>query len=75
MKTAEKNGLRREYRRVDLDKGVRGKFYARYEKGAHLVLLSSDVAAVFPNDEAVNTALRSLIRVAKKTVARTVKTS
>jgi hypothetical protein len=33
---------------------------------AHAVLLSPDVAKVFPTDEAVNEALRSLIDLARK---------
>jgi len=35
-----------------------------------LVLLAPDVAEVFPNDEAVNEALRLLIRIAKTQAAR-----
>jgi hypothetical protein len=62
--TAE-TGLRPEYRREDLGKGVRGKYHAAYTKGTNLVLLSPDVAAAFPTAEAVNEALRSLIKVAQ----------
>ena len=58
-------GLRPEYRREDLGKGVRGKYYKAYTKGTNLVLLSPDVAAAFPTSEAVNEALRSLIKVAQ----------
>jgi hypothetical protein len=61
---AEKE-LRPEYRREDLGKGVRGKYYKAYTKGTNLVLLSPDVAAAFPTAEAVNEALRSLIKVAQ----------
>lgn len=57
--------LRPEYRREDLGKGVRGKYYKAYTKGTNLVLLSPDVAAAFPTAEAVNEALRSLIKVAQ----------
>ena len=57
--------LRPEYRREDLGKGVRGKYYRSYTKGTNLVLLSPDVAAAFPTAESVNEALRSLIKVAK----------
>ena len=62
--SAEK-GLRPEYRREDLGKGVRGKYYKAYTKGTNLVLLSPDVAAAFPTAEAVNEALRSLIKIAQ----------
>lgn len=62
---AENDDLRPEYRREDLGKGVRGKYYKAYTKGTNLVLLSPDVAAAFPTAEAVNEALRSLIKVAQ----------
>jgi hypothetical protein len=52
--------LRPEYHRSDLKGGVRGKYLARYEEGANLVLLAPDVRAAFPTDESVNAALRSL---------------
>ncbi len=57
--------LRPEYKREELGKGVRGKYYQAYTKGSNLVLLSPDVAAAFPTADAVNEALRSLIKVAQ----------
>jgi hypothetical protein len=63
--------LRPEYRREDLGQGVRGKYFEAYQKGTNLVLLSPDVAKVFPTEEAVNEALRSLINVAKKSTGLT----
>ena len=57
--------LRPEYDLSDLKGGVRGKYAARYQSGTNLVLLSSDVAEHFPNDKAVNKALRRLIRIEK----------
>jgi hypothetical protein len=62
--------LRPEYKREDLGKGVRGKYYSAYTKGSNLVLLSPDVAQAFPTAESVNEALRSLIRVAQATARR-----
>lgn len=62
--------LRPEYKREDLGEGVRGKYLEEYRKGTNLVLLSPDVARVFPTDEAVNEALRSLIDVAEKSTGR-----
>ena len=59
--------MRKQYKREDLGEGVRGKYYATYSKGTNLVLLSSDVAAVFPTAEAVNDALRGLVQVEKET--------
>ena len=63
-----KDELRPEYRREDLGKGVRGKYqkyHSAYVKGTNLVLLNPDIAAAFPTAEAVNDALRTLLKVAK----------
>lgn len=57
--------LRPDYDLSKLEGGVRGKYTARYRTGTNLVLLSPDVAAHFPDDQSVNTALRSLIRLGK----------
>jgi hypothetical protein len=67
MKTRSKgekaDELRPEY---DLGKilkgGVQGKYADRYREGTNLVLLAPDVAEAFPTDEAVNEALRLMIR-------------
>jgi hypothetical protein len=50
--------MRPEY---DLRGGVRGKFFAEYQKGANLVLLDPDVAKEFRDSGAVNRALRQFI--------------
>lgn len=57
--------MRAEYRREDLGKGVRGKHYAEFQKGSNLVLLTPELAKIFPNNEAVNSALSSLVGVAR----------
>jgi len=54
-----------EYRREDLGKGVRGKHYAEFKQGSNLVLLTPELAKIFPNNEAVNSALTSLVGVAR----------
>ncbi len=59
----ERDRMRPEY---DFSKGVRGITAARYREGTNLVLLDPDVAAVFPDADAVNDALRSLARIAKR---------
>lgn len=66
----ERDTLRPEYSRVDLGKGMRGRFLADYRAGTNLVLLSPEVAAMFPDDAAVNEALLSLVRVAEKAAGR-----
>ena len=68
MKKAKSDELRSEYRREDLGPGVRGKYLEAFRSGTNLVLLSPDIAKVFPTEEAVNNALRSLIEIAQKTV-------
>jgi hypothetical protein len=61
-KLPEDDDLRPEYAPEDLEGGVRGKYLERYRAGTNLALLAPDVRAAFPTDEAVNQALRSLIR-------------
>ena len=52
----------------DFSKGIRGKYAERYAEGTNVVVLAPDVAAIFPTSEAVNTALRALIALARQTV-------
>jgi hypothetical protein len=66
--SAVHDDLRPEYDLSSLKGGVRGKYARRFRAGANLVLLSPDVAKYFPNDRAVNTALRSLVGIAKARV-------
>lgn len=58
--------LRSEYDFAQMEGGVRGKYVDRYRAGTNLVLLEPDVAQAFPNDVAVNDALRMLIQVAQR---------
>jgi hypothetical protein len=52
---------------IDFSGGVRGKYAARDTEGTNIVVLSPDVAEVFPHSEAVNEALRTLVRLSGKT--------
>ena len=52
--------LRSEYDFAQIEGGVRGKYVDRYRAGTNLVRLAPDVAAAFPDEEAVNSALRML---------------
>jgi hypothetical protein len=63
MKPNDDFELRDEYKREDLGKGVRGKYYQAYQKSHNLVLLELELATAFPNDEAVNNALRFLLSI------------
>ena len=69
------NDLRKEYRREDLGRGVRGKYYREYMKGTNLVLLRPEVAQAFPTAEAVNDALQSLIDVATRSTNLTTRST
>jgi hypothetical protein len=51
----------------DFSDGVRGKYAARFAEGSNVVVLSPDVAEIFPDSEAVNEALRTLVRISGKT--------
>jgi hypothetical protein len=64
-KRVRRDGLRREYDLSKLNGGVRGKYVERHRAETNLVLLSPDVAKHFPDDQAVNKALRTLINTAK----------
>lgn len=55
--------LRPEYRRSDFGDLVRGKYAARVAEESNIVVLEPDVAEAFPNDRAVNEALRGLLDV------------
>lgn len=65
-KRKSQDELRPEYNLSELKGGVRGKYLARYRAGTNLVLLSPDVAQYFPDGRSVNSALRGLIRRAKR---------
>ena len=56
--------LRPEYNFQALPGGVRGKYLRRYRAGTNLALLDPDVALAFPTDEAVNEALRRVLKAA-----------
>ena len=46
--------------------GVRGKYAERYAAGSNIVVLAPDVAPMFPDLDAVNDALRALIKIAQQ---------
>lgn len=61
-----KDTMRPEY---DMTGGVHGKYVERFPQDVVMVTLAPDVAAAFPDADAVNEALRVLLKAAKK-VAR-----
>jgi len=68
----DKDELRAEYKRSDFPEGlVRGKYAKRMRESSNVVVLRPEVAQAFPNEDAVNTALLSLIELAQKTTRLT----
>jgi len=66
-KEPDKDELRAEYKRSDFPAGlVRGKYAERMRESSNIVVLRPEVAQVFPNEDAVNNALLSLIELAQK---------
>ena len=68
------DALRPEYD-LDFSKAVRGKYYRQYIESTNVVVLDPDVAAAFQNSEAVNQALRAMLKFAEQTSSLTVRSS
>ena len=66
-----KDDMRTEYRREDLGKVARGKYFDRVSKGTNLVLLNDAVDKAFPNAKAVNAARLGLLALTEKTASLT----
>ena len=66
-KTSKKlsNGLRPEYDFTSMKGGIRGKYVKRFNEGSNIAVLEPEVAEAFPNDEAVNQALRGVLNIAR----------
>ena len=62
-KTRKDRDMSAEY---DFRGGVRGKYAQRYAEGTNVIVLDPDVAEYFPDREAVNTSLRSLVSIIKR---------
>ena len=56
----------------DFSHGVRGKYVHKFEQGSNVVVLSPDLAEVFPDSESVNNALRLLASIASRSVGKTI---
>ena len=76
MKKAKSSSdeLRVEYKRSDFKNLERGKYYELVKESSNVVVLDPEVAAVFPNSDAVNKALHSLMDVGSR-VSRLTSTS
>ena len=65
MKKTSRKGtdeLRPDYKRSDLGRLFRGKYAQRVAEATNVVVLDPRLAKAFPNDRAVNKALRGLLR-------------
>jgi len=72
MKKAEPQvDMRPEYRRSDFTKLERGKYAARVAESSNVVVLEPELAKAFPNENAVNEALRGLLELAATTARLT----
>lgn len=54
IETEMEDELLPEYDFAQMGESVRGKYAQQYKEGTNLLRLDADVAAAFPNDEAVN---------------------
>jgi len=60
---SDRDTMRVEY---DFSKGVRGVTAQRYARGANIVVIDPEVMDVFPDESAVNEALRALAPMVRK---------
>ena len=76
-KSEANDWLQAEYKRSDLGSIVRGKYAQRMASESNVVVLDPIVSKAFPNEEAVNSALRGLLELAKastRPIKRTTRT-
>jgi hypothetical protein len=61
MSNSRKDDEVPEYDPAKLGKGVRGKYYKRFQEATNVVVIDPDLTAAFPNAKAVNDALREVL--------------
>ncbi len=67
--------MRDEYDLSKMKGIVQGKYFQRASAGTNLVLIDPDLAKLFPDSEAVNNALRSVVETSRLTPAAKAKRS
>ena len=67
----QKDELRSEYKREDFGVMVRGKYAKRCKVASNVVVIEPDIQRAFPNTQAVNDALRSLLDLAQSVRIKT----
>ena len=70
VKAVAPDELRPEYNRSDFGALVRGKYTDELRTRSNVVIIAPEVTDLFPNEEAVNSALRSLAAIAKRAGSR-----
>ena len=65
MKKQDDYELRNEYDLTKMSVLPKGRFDPKRRVGTHVIVLEPELAKAFPNDEAVNKALRSVLKTAK----------
>ncbi len=73
--TKKEDELRPEYKRTDFGVLVRGKYAARAAQSSNVVLLDPQLAQAFPNDKAVNSALRAVLLERKRAARPTTRST
>jgi hypothetical protein len=69
-KAKDEDGLLPEYDFSKMKLVGKGIYAEQYRSGTNLALLDSDIREAFPDDEAVNEALRVIAEAAKRQAAR-----
>ena len=74
-KSEANDWLRSEYERSELGPIVRGKYAKRMASESNVVVIDPAVSKAFPNEEAVNAALRGLLELARSSTRSTKRTT
>lgn len=74
-KSEANDWLRSEYKRSELGPIVRGKYAKRMASESNVVVIDPTVSKAFPNEEAVNAALRGLLELARSSTRSTKRTT
>ena len=70
MSDIDDDDLRPEYDFKDLGKGVRGKYTRRATQPVNVVTIDDDLVEAFPDAQAVNDALRSILKKRQRAMQR-----
>lgn len=65
VKPAPVDDMRSEYDFASMKGGIRGKYVGRVREGTNIVLIEPEVVEAFPTEQAVNEALKGVLRTAQ----------